>query len=511
ARVVPVCHGGVSSSDKIVSPYSDASGNAFVNVMDNDNNNLPTANPGTSEESAGTAVSYFPFSGGFVGGIVSANGAVLAHNLPAGASVSKVGAGLNTVSGLSLSGNLLAFPNGDSGTDIDNVASVRISNGKWIIDTRDNGVGSQDNSFSFVYFPEATPGVYSGGISSTGTLTTFNGELATLGATVTQTADHVEITFGDGTKINPLTSALFLTADSGRDLEAADNIISYEASGNAFRIFTQDLPQLNGTFQPIDLRFVVVPLDLDSSTIPTVPVVSIAATDAVAGEYGADQALAFTVTRSGPTDAPLTVSYGTSGATNGSDFATLSGSIEIPAGEASTVIPVTVLADDLAEGPETLVITLTDAPEYDLATTASASATIADRPLQAFLFANNLTSADGDDDGDGVKNIVEYYMGTEGDDSSSSATVTAVSGGDGTFTARFPHHKAATDVEAIVEWSTDLITWHTSGGSNGSQTATIATQPVSPPEADPETLEAVLTVTGGPAPSGIFLRLKVAP
>ncbi|RYD19167.1 MAG: hypothetical protein EOP88_20000 [Verrucomicrobiaceae bacterium] len=502
---------GVSSANNIASPYADASGNAFVNVMDNAINNAPTANPATVEESAGTAVAHFPFSAGFVGGIVSANGAVLASNLPAGASIGKAGTGLYTVSGLSLAGNLLAFPNGDTGTDVDNVVSVRIANGSWIIDTRDNGVGSQDDSFSFVYLPAATSGVLSGSVSASGALTTLNGELATLGATVTQTATHVDITFGDGNLINPATTALFITADSGASLEAADNIISYEASGNTFRVFTQDLPELNGTFQPIDFRFTAVPLDLDSSTVPTVPVVSISATDSAAGEHGDDQALAFTVTRTAPVTAPLIVSYATSGATNGSDFATLSGIIEIPAGETSAVIPVTVLADDAAEGPETLTVTLTDTEAYDLGTPAAASGSIADRPLQAFLFANNLTSLDGDDDGDGVKNILEYYMGSEGDDATSHGVVTAVSAGNGTFTARFPHAKSATDLNVVIEWSTDLVNWHTSGQTNGTQTATVTRQPVSPPEEDPETIEAVLTITDGAAPAGVFLRLNVAP
>lgn len=503
--------GSVSSANNIASPYGDASGNAFVNVVDNTINNASTANPGTIEESAGTAVSYFPFSAGFVGGIVSANGAVLASNLPAGASISKAGTGLYTVSGLSLAGNLLAFPNGDTGTDVDNVVSVRIANGTWIIDTRDNGVGSQDDSFSFVYLPAATAGVLNGAVSSAGALTTLNGELATLAATVVQTANHVEITFGDGNVINPATTALFITADSTGNLEAADNIISYEASGNAFRVFTQDLPELNGTFQPIDFRFVAVPLDLDSSTVPTVPVVSISATDATAGEYGDDQALAFTVTRTAPVTAPLTVAYSTSGATNGSDFTALTGAVEIPAGESSAVIAVTVLADDAAEGAETLTVSLTDTEDYDLATSASADGGIADRPLQAFLFANNLASPAGDEDGDGDKNILEYYMGTDGDDAGSRAIVTAVAAGDGTFTARFPHAKSATDVAAAVEWSTDLVNWHTTGQNNGSQTASIATQPVSPPEEDPETIEAVLTITEGTAPAGVFLRLSVAP
>ena len=110
-----------------------------------------------------------------------------------------------------------------------------------------------------------------------------------------------------------------------------------------------------------------------------------------------------------------------------------------------------------------------------------------------------------------MENILEYYMGTDGDDAVSQATVTAVAVGDGTFTASFPRAKGATDVNASVQWSTDLVNWFTTGQSNGTQTGDIVTQVVSPPEADPETLHAVLTISPGPAPAAIYLRLSVTP
>lgn len=499
---------GIASDDNIVSAYANVSGNAFVSVNDNANNNAANANPATTEQSSGTAVAYFPYSGGFVGAAVAGNGSILASNLPAGVSVAKSGTGLYTVSGLSLAGNLLAFTNGDTGTDVDNVVSVRISNGTWLIDTRDNGVGSQDNPFSFVYLPYSTPGVFSGMIRSASSPDILNGELNTLGGTVTLNGGSYDLTLGNGTVFNPANTALFLTADSTANLEAADNLISYEANGNAFRVFTQDLPEINGTFQAIDIRFVAVPLNLQA---PVTPLVTIEATDASAGEHGTDQSLAFTVTRTGPTAAALVVSYTISGATPGSDFTALSGSVEIPAGATAASIPVTVLADDAAEGAETLTITLSDALAYDPGNPASASGNIADRPLQAFLFANNLGAPGDDDDNDGEENILEYYMGTAGDDAGSRATVTAISGGNGSFTARFPHAKSASDVTAIVQWSTDLTNWFTTDQSNGTQTATVALQTVSPPAEDPETIEAVLTITAGPLPTGVHLRLAIAP
>jgi hypothetical protein len=500
---------GGLSADNIASAFS-STGNALVSVADNENPNAADSNPGTAEESAGTGVAFLPFSGGFTGALVAPTGDVLASNLPEGVEVNKTGSGLYTVTGLSISGNLLAFPNGNEGTtDGDNVLSVRISNGTWIIDTRDNAGGSQDVSFGFVYLPYATQGVFSGMIRSTGSLAILDEELAEAGGNVTVNPNYYDLTIGNGTAINPSNAALFLTADSTLSGAAAENIISYSAAGNTFRVFTQDLPELNGNFQAIDVRFVVVPFNL-SQPVVTLPTVSIESTDGTGGEYGSDQTLGFTVARTGPTTEVLTVSYATSGTASGSDIATLSGSVEIPAGHSSAVIPVTILADDEAEGDESLVITLGTNSSYDIET-ALASATIADRPLQAFLKSNQLGAPDFDDDGDGVANVLEYYLGTDGDDDASRATVSAVSTTNGNFTARFPHAKGATDVNAAIEWSTDLTNWHRSGESNGTQTASIAIQPISPAEEDPETLEAVLSVTEGTAPPAVYLRLSVTP
>jgi len=253
---------GTTSQDNLAQPYANASGNVFVSVLDNTNNNAAGANPGTSEQTAGISVAFLPYADGWTGASVNSSGAVISGNLPAGVTTRKTGTGTYTIAGLSTAGNLLAFTNGDSGTLADNVVSVRVVNGQWVIDTRDNAGGTQDNEFSFVYLPPATTGVLAGAISSSGNVSSANAALISLGATVTVTSDYCEITFGDGALINPTTAALFVVADAtsgGINSAAIDNLVSWSATGNSFRVFTQDLPEINGTFQAIGLRFVAIP------------------------------------------------------------------------------------------------------------------------------------------------------------------------------------------------------------------------------------------------------------
>ena len=61
---------------------------------------------------------------------------------------------------------------------------------------------------------------------------------------------------------------------------------------------------------------------------------------------------------------------------------------------------------------------------------------------------------------------------------------------------------------AAVQWSTDLVTWHDSGASDGSRTGEIASQTV---QDDPETIETVLTFSSGTGPGTAYLRLVVTP
>ncbi len=98
----------------------------------------------------------------------------------------------------------------------------------------------------------------------------------------------------------------------------------------------------------------------------TEPTVNVTATQPDASENGIQGE--FTITRTGSTKNPLTVSYAVDGtATNGADYEQLTGSAVIPAGQSSVKVAVMPIFDNLIDnGDETVELTLTDGNDYNL-------------------------------------------------------------------------------------------------------------------------------------------------
>ena len=113
-----------------------------------------------------------------------------------------------------------------------------------------------------------------------------------------------------------------------------------------------------------------------------IPIVSLSATDATAGET-LPGALAnpglFRITRTQlDVSQPLVVTFNLTGstATSGSDYAAFPLSVTIPAGLKLATIPVTVLDDDLVEGKENVVMNLAADSAYAIAPTGRTAAVL---------------------------------------------------------------------------------------------------------------------------------------
>jgi hypothetical protein len=143
-------------------------------------------------------------------------------------------------------------------------------------------------------------------------------------------------------------------------------------------------PDLTGTYV-VELTVTdagnVTATDSVSVTVFTPATVTVAASDANASETGPD-AGAFTFTRTGSTASALVVQYTIGGtATNGADYAPLSGSVTIPAGQASAIVAVSPVDDPDAEASETVVVTVSPGAAYVVGSASSATVTIADNDL----------------------------------------------------------------------------------------------------------------------------------
>ena len=419
-----VVHNNFAAIDNAVAPYS-AAGVYHVSSMDN--NGPGEVEPTVSPESSSIALGWFPYANGWIGANLAADGTILdgSSSLPATVTVTNPAPGTYQLSGLPSSGNLLTVAVGNGS---DNYTAVGQSGDNWIVTVRDNNQNLENGEFAVLYVPSTANRVLSGKIGNLGEFTALNGELARSGATCQLTAQGYELTFGDGSVINPSNTTLFVTPDIDAG-NGIDNVYSYSANGNAFVVFSHDLPGLNGVLQNGGFRFLATPL---KPSQPDATEVVLTVSDTQAAEDGTDHTLAFSVTRVGDTTADLTVNYTVSGsATPGADFTALPGSVVIPAGSASAQITVTVLTDTLLEQSETVTLTLATGTGYTPSPYAAATGSIADAlstlPTTTLVFQQGLNGYAGQ-----FQKRIGYSLGTGAYTAQLGSSVAnyAVDGGD---------------------------------------------------------------------------------
>jgi hypothetical protein len=200
-------------------------------------------------------------------------------------------------------------------------------------------------------------------------------------------------------------------------------------------------------------------------------------------------------------------------ATAGSDYAPFSTSVTIGTGQGTADVAVPILSDSLVEGSETVRLALGMSTGFLLGTPDPVTATISDRPLQDWLYrqgrVGEMTSLNQDTDADGDSWLTEYFKGTSAGDGRSFAPLSLTTGVGGRR-VRYSRSQGISDVEGHLMWSKDLLRWFRSSESDGIHSVTISEQVVSAPGTNPETVEAILSVSGSAAdPLALFLRLDV--
>ncbi len=201
------------------------------------------------------------------------------------------------------------------------------------------------------------------------------------------------------------------------------------------------------------------------------PAVNLVASTPAASEYGPVSG-AFTLSRTGRTDVSLDVGSTITGtAVNGVAYTIISSTTTIPAGAASAIVTIAPIPDNLAQGDRTVTLALkaipAGAPAFNFGANTSATVTIHDKPADQWRFqefgaaANDPQAADdGDWDGDGIPNLLEYALGLDPKLPNASALPAALPSS-GYLTLSYTPNPAAIDVAYVVEASTDLSHWST--------------------------------------------------
>ena len=139
------------------------------------------------------------------------------------------------------------------------------------------------------------------------------------------------------------------------------------------------------------------------------PIVTVSASDAKATEPSTNTTVAdegsFTFTRTGSVSSALTVYYSVSGtATSGTDYDSIGTSLTIPAGYTSITKNIIPRYDTLAEGNETVVVTLSSNSAYATGSPNTATVTINDPPPIITVAASDATAIEpSTDEGTGVE------------------------------------------------------------------------------------------------------------
>lgn len=248
-----------------------------------------------------------------------------------------------------------------------------------------------------------------------------------------------------------------------------------------------------------------------------VPTVSITGT-AGAAELGPVPG-SFTIARDGDTTAALPFAFSLGGAAiSGTDYTTPSTPLTIPATAASASLSITPITDTIAEGPESVTLSLTPSPNYLIG--PDATLTIADLPFDNwratwFTFAElNTPSISGDladPNANGINNLLEYALnGTPKGPSLALRPQVELSANHLLFS--FSRNLAIADLTYIVQGSDDLVSWTDLTTATGGGAWTILLTGAGASETGPGSLKtATITdpVPGDTSHRTRFLRLKV--
>jgi len=326
---------------------------------------------------------------------------------------------------------------------------------------------SSEVSFSYVFASEEYP-EYVGTRFNDVFAFYLNGQnIALVPGTTTPVA--INTINGGGTNGTPATNSSFFVPNYGtaKDIQfdGFTTVLSATATGLvpgvASRIKLAIADTADGSLDSA--------VFVQASSFGNATLVTVAATDDQAKEGRTPDQGVFTITRTGSTAAPLTVSYSLSGSASSADYNTILSTVTIPAGSASTTVRVIPVDDTLIEGNETVILSLTDTNSYDLGRQNSGTVIIGDNESENIVVSLSVAPPSVVEDGTG--NLVYTFTRASGTstpiDLTSPLTVNYNVGGSATFNSDYTQTGAAS-----FSSTTGTITF-----AAGSATATLTIDP----------------------------------
>ena len=309
------------------------------------------------------------------------------------------------------------------------------------------------NSLTLAF--QANNGAFSGG-SETATLTVVDDTNAASPAYVLAPAAEASITIVSGTDPNPPQVSLLTTtpeiSESGIDNGQLIFARSGDLTGSLTVYYTTSGTATNGVDYVSLPGVAVIPAGQGSVVIPVIPLddkkvnttstikVALAADASYGVVTGASKATiiildddfmavtvsatknaanpattgTFTVEREGDLTQALVVNYHVSGsAAPGVDYTALSGTVTIPAGQASTTVSVNPVEDPAVYGNQTVTLILTNTLNYEVGNPGSATMTVTDDKLP--VVSIEATTPTVSQQGDTTGEFTISRTGTSGD------------------------------------------------------------------------------------------------
>jgi hypothetical protein len=281
-----------------------------------------------------------------------------------------------------------------------------------------------------------------------------------LSTTFPQPATLVGTITDDGDPAPPsLTATWTKVAGPGSVTFANPNALSTSVTFGAPGSYTLRLTGDDGQVATFD----------DVVVTTTAATVIIQSTDNTAAEQGPKLGV-LTVARTGSTSGALLVHFQASGsAESGNDYQTLGGAVMIPVGAASAPIVVSPISDHLAEGDETVTLTLQPNTNYIVGAPAAASVSITDHPIDAWRLqrfgaeANHplIGAESANPDGDPWNNLLEFALAADPLLPDCGLPSFALEGNDATLTYRRP--VSAADLLYSIDHWTSAGAWEDAG------------------------------------------------